>query len=114
MSLFERKEGFQEAIKMLREGGTVGVLVDQHAGDAGVWVPFFGRLASTSSLAAMLALRTGAAAMTITAHTIGPARWRISIGAPIESAQRRDPLALTAEINGAVERLIRLKPEDWF
>jgi lipopolysaccharide heptosyltransferase II len=114
MSLFERKEGFQDAIKMLREGGTVGVLVDQHAGDAGVWVPFFGRLASTSSLAAMLALRTGAAAMTVTAHTIGPARWRVSIGAPIESTQRRDPLALTAEINRAVERLIQLKPEDWF
>src|SRR5206468_12744255 len=62
----------------------------------------------------MLALRTGAAAMTVTARTIGPARWRVSIGAPIESTQRRDPLALTAEINHAVERLIRLRGEDWF
>ena len=36
--------------------GRCGVLVDQHAGDAGLWCPFFGRLASTSTLAATLAL----------------------------------------------------------
>lgn len=114
LALFERKEGFQGALKMLREGGAVGVLVDQHAGDAGVWVPFFGRLASTSSLAAMLALRTGACVMTMTAHTTGHARWRISYGVYIEGNPPRDPMALTSEINLAVERLIRLRPEDWF
>src|SRR5207302_5596008 len=57
---FERKEGFGAPIKFLREGGGLAVLVDQHAGDSGLWTPFFGRLASTSPLAAPLALRTGA------------------------------------------------------
>ena len=61
LALFERKEGFVAATKFIRAGGAVGVLVDQHAGDAGLWCPFFGRLASTSTLAATLALRTGAA-----------------------------------------------------
>ena len=41
MELFERKEGFTQAAKFLREGGAVGVLIDQHAGDAGLWCPFF-------------------------------------------------------------------------
>src|SRR4030095_10446065 len=60
LALFERKEGFVAATKFIRAGGAVVVLVDQHAGDAGLWCPFFGRLASTSTLAATLALRTGA------------------------------------------------------
>ena len=59
---FDRKKGFAAAIALLREPGIVGVLVDQNAGDAGIWMPFFGRLCSTSPLAATLAIRTNAAA----------------------------------------------------
>ena len=33
------------------------MLVDQHAGDKGVWCPFFDRLASTTSLPALMAIR---------------------------------------------------------
>ena len=44
--LFERKEGFHAALSLLREGGVVGVLADQHAGDPGLWCSFFGKLAS--------------------------------------------------------------------
>ncbi|MEO7318432.1 MAG: hypothetical protein ABIZ56_05540, partial [Chthoniobacteraceae bacterium] len=39
LSVFERKEGFGAAAKFMREGGAVGVLVDQHAGDGGLWCP---------------------------------------------------------------------------
>jgi lauroyl/myristoyl acyltransferase len=34
------------------------VLVDQHAGDHGVWSPLFDRLASTTTIAALMAMRT--------------------------------------------------------
>src|SRR5690349_2867698 len=47
---FDRNEGFQKAIQLLRGGGAIGILSDQHAGDQGLWVPFFGKLASTTSL----------------------------------------------------------------
>jgi lauroyl/myristoyl acyltransferase len=40
--MFNRKEGFEKAIRLLRDGGAVGILSDQHSGDSGVWVPFFG------------------------------------------------------------------------
>ncbi|MEO5718891.1 MAG: hypothetical protein ABIR29_10010, partial [Chthoniobacterales bacterium] len=48
VEMFDRSEGFQEAIRLLRSGGMIGILSDQHAGDHGLWTPFFGRLASTS------------------------------------------------------------------
>src|SRR3954452_9862630 len=74
---FERGEGFHGPIEMLRSGGLIGILGDQHAGDHGLWTPFFGRLASTSPLAALLAKRTGAAVIALAVYTIGPARWRL-------------------------------------
>ena len=40
LELFDRKDGFQPVIDLLRSGGGVGVLCDQHAGDHGVWTPF--------------------------------------------------------------------------
>jgi lipopolysaccharide heptosyltransferase II len=113
VQLFERKEGFQGAIKTLRAGGIVGVLIDQHAGDAGVWCPFFGRLASTSSLAAMLALRTDAALIPGAAYSSGSGRWRLVIDPPV-TVEERDTDAVTAQLNVVLERQIRRQPADWF
>ena len=55
VELFNRDEGFHKPIELLRGGGALGILSDQHAGDHGLWVPFFNKLASTSSLPALLA-----------------------------------------------------------
>ena len=77
LELFDRQQGFQPVIDLLRSGGGVGVLSDQHAGDHGLWTPFFGRLASTSPLPALLAKRTRAALIAAGVYTIGPARWRL-------------------------------------
>ena len=109
----ERKEGFLRATTLVREGGAVGVLVDQHAGDSGVWCPFFGRLASTSPLAATLTLRTGATLLATAVYTEKPAHWRMVVEQPALS-DTRDPAVLTAEINRVVESQIRRSPADWF
>ena len=109
----ERKEGFLRATTLVREGGAVGVLVDQHAGDAGIWCPFFGRLASTSPLAATLALRTGATLLTTAVYTEKPGYWRMVIERPA-LGETHDPALLTAELNLAIEQQIRRAPADWF
>lgn len=110
---FDRKKGFAAAIALLREPGIVGVLVDQHAGDGGMWTPFFGHLASTSTLAATLALRTDAAVIPVAIHTTGLARWTVEVGAEIPWKQDA-PEQLTADINRALEDQIRASPADWF
>src|SRR5436189_271481 len=76
-NLFGRGEGFHKPIELLRSGGLIGILGDQHAGDHGLWTPFFGRLASTSSLSGLLAKRTGAAVIAAAVHTVGSVRWRM-------------------------------------
>jgi len=113
LALFEKKEGFIEACRFMRTGGAVGFLADQHAGDIGQWSPFFGRLASTTTLPATLALRTGGWIVPAAVYTIGVARWKAVFGPRIE------PLGETAEqitvrVNAAIERQIRMQPADWF
>jgi heptosyltransferase II len=113
LELFDRKDGFQPVIGLLRSGGGVGVLSDQHAGDHGIWTPFFGRLASTSPLAALLARRTRAAVIAAAVYTQQGARWRMvftdRFDGPSDSVE-----SLTAKANNVIEKQIRRAPEDWF
>jgi KDO2-lipid IV(A) lauroyltransferase len=102
----------------LRKNEVVGILLDQNAGEAGVFVEFFGHLASTASGAAAFALRTGAAVL----PTFG---WRnpdnthtFRIGAPVPLERtgdlRRDIEVNTARHTKLIEDAIRARPEQWF
>ncbi|HEY5813359.1 MAG TPA: lipopolysaccharide heptosyltransferase II [Terrimicrobiaceae bacterium] len=110
---FDRKKGFEGAIALLREPGSVGVLVDQSAGHGGIWVPFFNRLCSTSPLAATLAIRTNSAVIPTAVYTSGFAKWRVVFEDEIPYDPSK-PEQLTADINAVLERQIRRSPADWF
>ncbi len=114
LTLFNRNDGFNAPMAHLRAGGAIGVLVDQHAGDGGVWVPFFNRLASTTTLAALLAGRTGGAIVPCAVYTVGPARWRMVVSEPIEADPHEGVASWTARLNASFERMIRASPADWF
>jgi heptosyltransferase II len=113
LEVFERSKGFGKAIELLRSGGGIGILMDQHAGDGGLWTPFFGRLASTTPLPALLARRTHAKLIGFAVQTEGFARWRAVAETPIDgwgdSIEK-----LTAGGNEILESQIRRAPEDWF
>ena len=113
LELFDRHDGFEPVIDLLRSGGGVGVLSDQHAGDHGVWTPFFGRLASTSPLPALLAKRTRAALIAAGVYTTGRARWRMVFTERFDQAGA-SVAVLTSKINRVIEQQIRRAPEDWF
>ena len=113
VATFDRKKEMQGAASLLREGGVVGVLMDQHAGNAGIWMPLFGKLASTSPLAASLAQRTGSLLAMVSVRTVGLARWVIHTSDPVPT-EGRDIAAITADLNLLLEREIRHSPADWF
>ncbi len=113
VELFDRNEGFQKAIELLRGGGAIGILSDQHAGDQGLWVPFFGKLASTTSLPALLAKRTGAAVLGTAIYTDAPGRWRMSFTDRIDTSGDSVE-ALTAKANDLIATQTRRAPEDGF
>jgi len=113
LEVFERSEGFGKAIELLRSGGAIGILMDQHAGDGGLWTPFFGRLASTTPLPALLARRTRSKLIGFAVHTEGFARWRAVAETPIDGVGESIE-SITARGNEILEKQVRRAPEDWF
>lgn len=106
--LFAKKEGFAEAIQLLRSGGALGILSDQHAGNSGELCPFYGRLTSCSPLPSLLQRRTGAAVFHAAVMRTGPARWKVKIFRHSEN-----PVS-TASIMRGIEATINLSPADGF
>ena len=78
MRLLSRREGFAEALKILRRKGFIGILFDQNAGMQGALTTLFGRVCSTTELPGLMAEKFSAHV-----HGVVPRRlafWRIEIG----------------------------------
>lgn len=113
-AVFSRHDGFGGPLAHLRQGGSLGVLMDQHAGDSGIWCPLFGRLASTTPVVAMMAQRAKAQLVSLAVYDDGPARWRL-VYRPITEAQGlTEVAALTSALNRHLEVMIRRQPYAWF
>ncbi len=101
----------------LAEGRVVAFVADQDARDKGVFIPFFGRPASTHRSPALLALRTGTPFFVGGAHRVGPRQyhaWTIRLD-PAEGVDARDQVIdLTRRWVAEVERRVRLYPEQYF
>src|SRR5690606_20611497 len=63
--------------RLLEKGGVVGIVADQDARGKGVWVPFFGRPASTFRGPAQFALKFGAAVFASIARRLPDGRYRV-------------------------------------
>lgn len=74
--LLSRRSGFQSAVRILRAGGSIGLLFDQNAGYEGSLTLLFDRVCSTSELPGLLATRFGAELHGLYARRTG--FWRIT------------------------------------
>lgn len=117
VEVVDKREALRPVLAALRRGRLVGVLLDQNASRReGVFVPFFGRLASTSRAMAVLALRTRTPVVPAFTRRLAPGRHRITIhpALPIPAASDEDAVrALTARCTEAIEAAVRATPEQW-
>jgi lauroyl/myristoyl acyltransferase len=115
---FERRtEGQALRIFMRGNGVMLGLLSDQHAGDAGLRLPFLGHDCSTSAAPAVFALRYSCALYTGICYRVGLARWRIEAGPEIPVCSNGEPRsteAIMREVNNAFEAAVRRDPANWF
>lgn len=112
-----RKDGDALKTAMNRPGMMLGLFTDQHAGDRGARLPFFGRDCSTSVAAGVLALRYDCALFTVICHRTAPGRWRIEVGDEIPThtnGQPRSTEDMSRDMNRAFEVAIRRDPANWF
>ena len=105
------------AVSLLKRGEFLGILPDQHGGNEGIPVPFFGLETSTSPGPAVFAHHTGAPLVPIFSHRIAPCRHRIRIAPPVEwqkLSNRDDTIrAVTRKINEVVEQMVHEAPDQW-
>ncbi len=75
MRLLSRREGFADALKILRGNGCVGILVDQNAGLQGALTLLMDRVCSSTELPGILAAKFGAEVRTFYPRRTG--FWRV-------------------------------------
>jgi len=105
--------------RLLRANGVVGIVGDQDARRSGIFVPFFGRPASTHRGPALFALRLNAPVFSCIARRLPGADVRYEIAGERVAVARTgdletDVTALTAELAERLERQVRVAPEQYF
>ena len=117
--IIAKKDDFDRLTGLLRSGAKVATLGDQDAGPRGVFVPFFGRLASAHKAVALLAIEYDAELVVVGVPRVGA-----FLQYEIRAADRIDPRdyvdqadavkAITARYHAALETSIRAHPEQYF
>jgi Kdo2-lipid IVA lauroyltransferase/acyltransferase len=118
VELIDKRGALRPVLEALRRGRLVGILLDQNAARReGVFVPFFGHLASTSRSIALLAVRTGTPVVPIFIYREAPRRHRVVIEPALAPPPMNAPddavVELTTRCNQAIEAAIRRVPEQW-
>ncbi|MBI4608099.1 MAG: lysophospholipid acyltransferase family protein [Candidatus Rokubacteria bacterium] len=117
--VIRKHRALREVLDALRRQRMVGILLDQNATRReGVFVPFFGRPASTSKSLALLALRSGAPVLPVFIHREADGSHRVviepEVPPPRTGDHRHDIVAYTAAFTRCVEDAVRRWPEQWF
>jgi lauroyl/myristoyl acyltransferase len=115
---FERRlDGEELRARLKRNNLVLGLLSDQHGGQRGLRLPFFGRDCSTNPAPAVLALRYQLPLFTGFCFRTGLAKWRLEIGEEIPTHENRQPRSaagIMRDVNQAFERAVRRDPANWF
>jgi KDO2-lipid IV(A) lauroyltransferase len=102
--------------KALKANQAVALLTDQVPPEGlGLWAPFFGKPAYTMTLAARLALQSGAALLPVSAERLPRGRgYVVKIWPPVVAedarASKADLLTLVTRINQAIEAIVLSQP----
>lgn len=115
----EMHQAQRQVPRVLRRGGVVGIVADQDARRSGVFVPFFGRPASTHRGTALFALRLGAPVFACTARRLAGREVRYEVSGyrvPVRSTGdlEADVAGLTGRLAAALEADVRAAPEQYF
>jgi len=115
----DKQSAARQSLRVLRVGITLGILSDLNTQTReGVFVPFFGKLACTTAGIATLALKTDAVVIpTCAVWNKERKRYFFHGDPPVELVRtgdhNKDIEVNTARFAAAVERMVRLYPDQW-
>ncbi len=122
LEMIDKFGGAERVLRRTSELGSVGFVADQNAGNKGVFVPFFGRLASSYKSIGLVAMQQRMPLVCGHAVRLGwpeasEVRYRIEVADviyPEDWDAQPDPLFyLTARYRRAIETMVRRAPEQY-
>ncbi len=107
----------KDIIHVLKNGGLLGILIDQDTKVKGVFIDFFGKPAHTATAPALLSLKYNSPILPIFTYRDRKNFHHICIGEPVvikpTGNSEKDMTEITAECSKATENFIREHPEQW-
>lgn len=116
--MIPKRSSTKAVIRILRENGSVGMLIDQNQKRGGTFVDFFGRTCSTPKGPALLAHKTGAAIIFFAAIRQPDGTIRVAFE-PVDIDYQAGPTDenirdITQRCTSRLEHYSRLYPDQWF
>lgn len=111
------KMAFRHILKTLRANETIAFLADQDAGRQGVFVPFFGRLASTPKGPALFAIKAGAPIVVALGVRQPDQKIKVrlhEIPFPNSGDMEKDIEIINTQYSKLLESAVRENPDHWF
>jgi ADP-heptose:LPS heptosyltransferase/lauroyl/myristoyl acyltransferase len=104
VKMIPRKSGFFEASKILKNGGIVSVMFDQHSGDDGYRVAFFRRVVSATGMPSMLYEKFKSGVYFVYPRRIG--FWRANVVIKKLNFDKSDPKTILFAANKYLEGML--------
>ncbi len=112
---YDKDRAIRGVFAAVKKKGIAAILLDQWAGGEGIWVPFFGKETSTTTIAARFAQKTGALIIPSFCIRMRPGYYKlVQLAEIIVSDESRDTeMEVTKKLNLVLEQMIRQYPEQW-
>lgn len=121
MRIIDKGDGYRAALRILAANDCVAVLSDQDSGKRAMLASFLGKPASTITIPAEMAMRTGAPMLVSLLRRIperNGASFCMRLSRPIRANPGAEPNAearrLVEAMNAGIEAIIREDPVQWF
>lgn len=118
LRVYHRESAVKACLLALKRNELVAMLLDQNAGDDGVFVNFFGHLASSAPGAAVFALRTETVVLPAFSCRNPDDTHTLVVDPPVPlvrtSDYKQDIVTNTARYQKIIEEKVRAHPEQWF
>jgi KDO2-lipid IV(A) lauroyltransferase len=117
-TVIDKKGGLSNIMQALRRGEIVVLLIDQSRRKQGIEVTFFGREATATPAAALLAMRCKSTVLPMFCVRDPDGQLTIHVKPPLETIRtgdvRSDLQTNTQTMMNAVEEMVREYPDQWF
>ena len=105
-------KGVRESIEYLKKDISIALMIDQRVSE-GEKIPFFGKLAFTTTLPAQLAIKFNVPIIPVFIERIDPDKFRIEFFKEIYASNIDNKINLTKKLNKVLENMILKNPNHW-